>query len=365
MTTLTKLLPALLAISIVAAACDSDKEEAADSSGVTNEDVVQVSDLLVADSSGAGAIKVGDPAELLAAAARESKDSIEKIRSIVQRMGDVATSVEPARKGKTALGQPYGVWSGVREGADVKFIVTRTAPDRARYLVLGRKEGDTGAYKGLLTGIFIKKAPRKGGGRIHLNLTNISDITGGAPDASGSAHVWWANFRDGTVARRVAYRALIDRTKADSPPRNYGMDYIQKTGTGGRFRTLAIGDYVPVLNGPELLGLRVLWSTSEGGRADGVLLSLSPYKVLGHINECWDRYGKRTANYNDNPADDADNPNEGDTNACAGFPKDDKVPEPKGAEGSDVDPEVDAELTEVGATAITEAEAEDASNPEG
>lgn len=326
----------------------------------SNEDVVDVTDLLVAENSGSGAIDVGDPAELLGAARKESIEAVARLRSVLQRLKDAAGDREP---GKRALinGLPYGVWDASKDGIDLSLFATVVAPDRIRYLLLGKKTGDSAASKPLLTGVFVKKSPRKGGGRLHLNLTNISDLGGGGAD--GVIWIWWSNAKDKQVARRVLYRNVKDRAGSYLSVRNYGMDYLRQEGVGGRFRTMVVGDLAPKVPGDETLAVRVLWNSSQGGRGDAVLFGSQGNPAL-RSNECWDKDGNRTAHKDDIAANDADNPDAGDTSSCWGFAQD-QAPDSPYPDSYDADPVVADELTAAGATDVTEADASYDVNPGG
>lgn len=360
--------PRLLALSALtlalsAAGCsnsDSDNSASADKAG--REDVVSVSELLVLDDTGTGALKIGDGAELLAEAQQASKQAVERIRSAAHHLEEMAASKEPDRTG-TTLGQPWSVWTASKDGADYRLFVLRIKDTRVRYYLSGKKSADAD-YKPLLTGVFLKKEARRGGGRIHINLTNVSDVEGG-PNADGQMQVWFANFRNDTVARRVLYRKLVSRSDPEKNAYNYGSDYLRHPGVGGRFRALAVGDLAPAIPGNEGLALRAVWRTGEGGRADGLLIGLGQVpKVLGHFSECWDKGGLRTAFKNIDGPENPDNPSEGDVSSCAGIAQD-TVPDSLGRlENTDVDPDVDAELTESGAASIDEKDADLAVDPD-
>jgi len=82
-------------------------------------------------------------------------------------------------------------------------------------------------------------------------------------------------------------------------------------------------------------------------------------KLLGKGIEFWDKDGLRTAYKDDNPNNDAMNPDEGDLTMCAGFA--DEAPPDSGSvseSGLDADPELDALLQESGAMDISEADAD-------
>lgn len=338
--------------------CDSGGGEPPPPDAVPNQgDVVAVTDLLVAESSGSGAIDVGDPAELLGAARQESVASVARLRSVLQRLQDVAGGREPDRRG-TAAGLPYGVWTTSTSGLDLRLVATRLTDTRVRYLLQGKANG--GVYRWLMTGVFVRQSPSRGGGRLLLNLSNISDLGGGSAD--GTVQVWWSNAQDKLVARRVLYRNVTDRSST-APARNYGMDYLRQEGVGGRFRTLVVGDLLPNLPGNEALAVRMLWKTGEGGRGDALLVN-AQNNVAVRSSECWDGSGNRTAHRNDVALDDADNPDSGDVTSCWGFPQG-PAPDAPGYDTYDVDPDVDAALKAAGASDISEADAGDQTDPAG
>jgi hypothetical protein len=326
----------------------------------SKEDIVDVTDLLVGDTSGAGAAVIGDPAELLGAARKESTEGLARLRAVLQRLQGVAAGRDPERRG-LASSRPYGVWSGTVDGVEVRHTVTVLAPDRMRYLMQARKAGDQGSFRPILTGIFLKKSPTKGGGRLHMNLTNLSDLGGASAD--GQLQLWWANDRPGTTARRLLYRGVKDRSGPYPDARNYGTDYLREAGVRGVYRALVVGDLVPKLAGNEALALRMSWTPGQGGRADTLLVGGQSNATV-RSSECWDSEGKRTAHRNDAAFDDAENPDEGDVSSCWGYPQQ-KAPDAPVYEAVDTAPEVEEALSAVGATTVPEADATDATDPEG
>jgi hypothetical protein len=191
-------------------------------------------------------------------------------------------------------------------------------------------------------------------------LTNVSDAFG-APGADGAIHFWFANHKGDKRGRRIAYRKVVRRDDPDMRVVNYGADLVRIVGVGGRFRSVGVGDYVPTLPGSEVMGMRILWKAGEGGRGAAAIASITPKALLGTAHECWDKAGLRTAYSDDNPNNDAMNPNEGDLTMCAGFAQEPPPDQTNVSEsGMDADPELDALLQESGAADISEADADTA-----
>jgi hypothetical protein len=316
---------------------------------------VDLGDLIAKDLDPAAAAEmVGDPATMLAEAKNQGDKARMDVAAVLGFIKDLAAG-EPKKKGVRADGTPYAVWEKEIQAKNTHLIVGRMAPGRFRYLVA--VQGADGKPLPLVTGIFVKKGPRTGGGRFHVNLTNISD-TFNAPGADGEIHFWFANHRGDLRGRRIAYRNVLRRAEPDKPAVNYGADLVRVVGVGGRFRSVGVGDYIDTLPGLEALGLRVLWKRDEGGRGAAVIASLATKMALGTAGECWDKDGLRTAYEDDNPANDATNPNEGDLTMCAGFAREMPPPADRVNEnGADADPELDALLDESGAMDIDETEA--------
>jgi hypothetical protein len=340
---------------LAVAGCSSD--EPADAGGdVAKEDIVRVSDLLVQSADGAGAIKIGDPAELLGLAKSQSNVLTARTRAALQYVEAIAQGRDPGRRGKTPAGLPFGVWTGVREGVEAKLIAVKLTDSRVRYLLLAHKAGDPGAFKPLLTGVFVRKAAERGGGRLHVNLTNTSDLLGG--DADGVLQVTFANLRDDRKVRRLAYRNLTLRG-GDATPRNFSADYVYQPGVGGRFRIVGVGELVAKLDGPERFAMRVKW-TPAGGRADALVTGGSPPATF-HASECWGPGGLRTAY-----ASEAVDPGEeigGDVGVCAGYPLDEVPASSAAADAQEPEPDAAADLADTEASSITEAEADEALDP--
>lgn len=347
---------ATLAMAMIAAGCAADKGAAATTETVSEDDVFNTDDLVVAEASGSGAAKVGDPATLL----KVARDAVDKSRSHVKAVADlikeIAANKKPVATGTTLVGKlPYGKWTGTKNGVELTLWVIRTAENRLRYVLYGKKGTDPA--KALLTGVFIKKAPRVGGGRLHVSLTNTTALFGG-PGKTGSMHVWFANHKSDAKGRRVAYLNVKDAADAQALPANYAADAIYRPGVGGRLRQIYVADLDPKQQGLELFAMRVLWKSGGGGRADAVYANVTAQKTtkLADAHECWGADGNRTA-YSSTP-DDPNNAKEGDTKACFGLPEE-TVPEKVATtSGADPDPELDAMLAESGAAGIDSADAD-------
>ena len=350
---------ALLAAAVfVATGCKSDAGAAAGATQtVGQDDVVNTDDLVAADSGGAGAAKVGEPAQLLGVARKSVENSRAHVRSVIDLIKEIAGDKKPATTGTTAVAKlPYGTWTGTKNGVELTLWVIRTAENRLRYVMAGKKGADT---KVLLTGVFIKKAPRVGGGRLHVSLTNVSALFG-APNKSGSMHVWFANHKTDVKGRRVAYLNVKDINDSNDVPGNFAIDAVHKPGVGGRLRSIAIADFDTKMPGRELFAMRVLWKAAVGGRADAIYanLTLTTATHLAEVHECWGADGLRTAFASTPP--DPNNAQEGDTKTCFSFGED-KVPDTvASANGKDPDPELDTLLAESGAAGIDQAEADKA-----
>lgn len=342
-----------IACSLALAGCSSD---AADEGDVTAEDVVDLGDLIAKDTdAAAAAAQVGDPATLLAEAKKQgdlARGDVAAVFDFVRK----AAEGEPTTKGATP--RPHAVWEKNVEGVDVRLTVVRVLRERVRYLLEGK--GADGNYVPLLTGIFLKKGPKSGGGRFHVDLSAVSDLYG-APNADGSMHFLFANHRGDLRGRRILYRNVTRRDEPSLPAANFAADLVRLVGKGGRFRSAGVGDLVPELPGNEVFALRAAWVRGVGGRGDAAMASLADPNnpaPLGKAHECWDKDGLRTAYADDVADNDAENPNEGDTAMCHGLAQEDVPEELAAPSGGDVDPELDALLDEVGALDVSEADAE-------
>lgn len=348
---------ATVALTLAAAGwgCAADKGAAATTETVGEDDVFNTDDLLVAEASGSGAAKVGDPATLL----KVARDAVDKsrthIKGVVDLIKEVAGGKKPTQTGTTVVGKlPYGKWTGSKNGVDLTLWVIRTAENRLRYVLYGKKGNDPA--KALLTGVFIKKAPRVGGGRLHVSLTHATALFG-APGKTGSMHVWFANHKSDAKGRRVAYVNVKDAADPQSLPANYAADAIYRPGAGGRLRQIYVADIDTKQPGLELFAMRVLWKIGTGGRADAIYAAVSTQKTekLAVAHECWGPDGNRTA-YSSTP-DDPNNAKEGDTKTCFTFAEE-SVPETVATtSGKDPDPELDQLLADSGAAGIGEADA--------
>jgi hypothetical protein len=334
--------------SVASAACAaSDGDKAPDATPaaavLSGEDIVNIDDILIEDT-GAGATKLGDPAAWLEAARLEIKQANGYARAALGRVADFAKENAPTRQGKLPSGDPFALWQGEKDGTTYRLLVARTGETRVRYYM----EGVKGAQrKPLLTGVFLKHAPKRGAGRIHINLTNLNELTG-APDATGNLQVWFANSGDAR-ARRFRYREVRPKNLGADGAINYGLDAVHKPGKGGVMRTYAIGDLgtrVPDLaglGGVQLAALRARW-TPDGGRADVGVFDLKPGGTtkLGDAHECWEGGGLRKAYRSFTKIED-----DGDTAKkvdCGGF--DEEAPPADAAPEGITDPEADSELVE-------------------
>lgn len=329
---------------------------------VTADDLVNVDDLVFEDADESGAIKTGEPAVLLGEVRKSAKEATAHVRSVLDRVKQITKGSDPVRTGHTALDQPFGVWEEVQAGVTLRLVVVRTADNRLRYFLAGKKAV---LWKPLLTGVFIKKAKGVGGGRFHLSLTNVSELFG-APGKQGSIHFYFANHKAEAKGRRVVYRNVKDLGQKDGVAANYGMDFVHLLGVGGRIRAVGLGDLYPKLDGVEALALRVLWKAGQGGRADAIATHVWPLPVakLYEAHECWDAKGKRSAYKDDYAGNDAENADEGDTKTCAGFAEE-AVPQAAASDaGQDKDPQLEALLKDAGADAIPETDADESADPE-
>lgn len=332
-------------------------------SSINTDDVVAVTDLLVKAESAVGAYSVGEAARYLAAAQKESSQHVAHLKAVLDRIEGAVAKGNPDKSGKTKSGEEYALWTLERDGFTSTLFVVRTGPDRVRYLVTGKK-GDVS--KPLLTGVFIKKGKRAGGGRVHVNLTNVYEITG-AGTHTGAMHVMFANHKSGVVARRVIYRGIRPVGDMAAPPLGYGADYLHKKGEGGRFRTLLLGDVIDELEGREAIGMRVRWKNGEGGRADLVIANARE-KTRLHASECWDAGGLRTAFKDEIMGNESVDPDVDDPSApakCGGFMPDMPPDAQANDDAQDIDEEVAQALAETGADAISEADASLDLSPEG
>jgi hypothetical protein len=356
---------AAIACSLALAGCSGGDTGAGADDEVTNEDVVDLGDLITADpDKAAAAAMVGDPATLLAEAKREAEVARGDVSAVFKFIHEVASGA-PTKTGKTVKGGlPFAKWERDVEGASVRLSVVRTAPNRLRYLLQGKASDNS--YLNLLTGIFIKKGPATGGGRFHVSLDNVSALYG-APNATGSVHFWFANHMADKRGRRILYKDVVRKDDPMSTPANFGADLVRVVGKGGRFRSVGVTDVIPELPGPELFAMRVLWKAAEGGRADAVLASLADPQspvVLGHAHECWDAGGLRTAYADTDPMNDMDNPDEGDTSMCFALAQEDVPDSAATTSGTDNDPDLDVLLDDSGASDISEQEADVAEGAE-
>ena len=337
--------------------CGGDPEPAPAVEEIAQEDVVELGDLLTPDSDAAAAAEViGDPAVLLAEAKKQGEKARMDVAAVLDFVKQLAAG-EATKKGVKPDGKAFAVWKKQISGKDLSLLLVRVEPGRFRYLVA--VDNADGSHTPLLTGIFIKKGPRTGGGRFHVNLTNVSD-TFNAPGADGAMHFWFANHKGDKRGRRIAYSKVVRRDDPDKRVVNFGADLVRIVGVGGRFRSIGVGEFIDANPGPEAVGLRVLWKAGEGGRGAAAVASIGPNKaLLGTAHECWDKDGLRTAFLDDNPNNDATNPNEGDVSMCVGFPQEMPPDQADLSEsGMDADPELDALLQESGAMDIDAAEAD-------
>lgn len=347
----------VLSSSVALAGCGGEPEPNPAGDEITQEDIVNLGDLITQDQDAAAAAEViGDPATLLAEGQRQGEKARMDVAAILDFVRKLAADA-PALKGARADGKAYALWKSQLAGKDVVLLLVRVDAGRFRYLAA--VNNSDGTRTPLMTGIFVKKGPGTGGGRLHVNLTNLSDSFN-SPNADGAIHFLFANHKGDKRGRRIAYRNVVRRDDPDKQVLNYGGDLVRIVGVGGRFRSVAVADFIPALPGAEAMGLRVLWKAGEGGRGTAAVASLGANKqLLGTAHECWDKDGLRTAYKDDNPNNDAMNPDEGDLTMCAGFAQ--EAPPDSGnvsASGMDADPELDALLQESGAMDISEADAD-------
>jgi hypothetical protein len=358
----------------------------------------------------AAAANIGENAVLLAQAKAQAHEAAADARAIMGFVKDTikatvgAGTRAPDRHSELGAAVQWAAWRKVVDQRVVHFIVARVTADRLRYIMVAHDPVDDGGvptfdgsfnvdaglpYNGriLLTGVFVKKASGQGGGRLHLNLTNVSDTFPNGPQKDGAIHLYFANGNAGKLARRIAYRNVQARDDAGVPPTSAVREMYRHVGHGGVSRTRGVGDFKPTttvdggtaFEGSEFWSLNVRWKAGSGGMAAAVLghaFPLPAYAVF-YAKECWNAEGKTHA-YEDNYAgNDTECPNAGDFTSCVaeypveefddvadgGTAVDAGVPGDPNAE--DPDPEVDAELEANEADTVEESEAEDTTIPEG
>ncbi|MSP92276.1 MAG: hypothetical protein EXR79_10815 [Myxococcales bacterium] len=361
-----KYIAVFAALAVMAGACAAEKEpttQAAGASTVTAEDVVEVDDLVGQDADEAGAAKLGEPAIWRGYAAEVAKSAHMHVKSALQHVKDLAVG-EPTRKGTTKVGSlEWAVWEKKTGEVTVKLVVIKVTDKRRRYILFGKKGTDTA--KVLLTGVFVKAGKKTGGGRFHINLGNVTAISGATPALEGSIHFWFSNKRAAFHARRIVYRGVKASADKTAVANNAGMDYVRLAGKGGRFRAVAVGPKVLPRDGVEAMALRMVWATGKGGRLDGVIAAVTPVPVrLAEVHECWNAKGLREAYKDDVKGAEKTEADAGDVTKCGDFAPE-KIDEKLANEnGQDKDDEADAEFKDAGASDIDEATAGEALDPE-
>jgi len=344
---------------------DGDGDGDPASAPITSDDLVNLGDLLSQEQdAAAAAYAVGEPAQYLALAQENAEEVCAHVAAILDHLGTITES-EPTNTGTTPDGKPFALYRKVGPNNTFSLLVVRTAENRLRYTLRG-KPNDSVETRILLTGVFIKRAPQRGGGRFHLSLTALNQL-GVGPGLNGSMHFYFANHKEDRRARRVVYRNVFDPNDNQLLPKNYAADLIRVVGEGGRYRSVILDDLIDTIPGRELFGFKVRWKTGVGGRAAAVLASYNAGDpvVLGAARECWDSDGNRVA-YVDNIDGNEDvNPNEGDISDCFLIPEDEipEDPAPPSTDGIDGDSEVDDLFADADVDDITEDEA-DASDDE-
>ncbi|HEY4220883.1 MAG TPA: hypothetical protein VGO62_06060 [Myxococcota bacterium] len=338
-----------------------------DLDAVTKDDTPDLSDLINKDDGGAAAAgQVGEPATLLAMAQDQGETVRSNVASVLQFVHD-ATANDPTVQGKNVLNQPFARWDIHGDlGLSLHVFAIRTEPDRVRIIVQGEKDA---LSLPLMTGVFVKKAPRVGGGRFDLSFTNISQIFDAPGQGTdGSLHFLFANVRPDLHGRRVAYIDVIDHAKGQTEPQSFVADLVRLVGVGGRFRSIYAADIAPQLPGFEAVGMRVAWLKGLGGRADAVIATqANGGQILAISHECWDNDGLRTAYQDSVAGNDSDanaGPDSGDVAHCNNL--DDSTVDSAAVQNNttDTDPDLDSALDDAGATGVTDDEASDASVPD-
>ncbi|HRI63603.1 MAG TPA: hypothetical protein PK156_05180 [Polyangium sp.] len=344
-----------LSASIAVVGCGGDPDSNSAGDEITQEDVVDLGDLIIQDNDAtAAATVIGEPATLLAEGQRQGEKARADVAAVLGFVRQLATG-GPTRKGTRADGKAFAFWNKQIVGKSVSLLLLRVEDRRLRYLVV--LDNADGTHTPLMTGIFVKKGPGTGGGRFHVNLTNVSNAFG-APNADGEIHFWFANHTGDKRGRRIVYRNVVRRDDAEKRVRNYGADLVRLVNVGGRFRSISIDDFVGTPQGNEAMGMRMLWKAGVGGRGSAAVVSLGTKQLLGTAHECWDANGLRSAYKDDDPSNGMTDPDEGEVTMCAGFA--DEPPPDTGnvsENGMDADPELDALLQESGAMDISESDA--------
>jgi hypothetical protein len=190
----------------------------------------------------------------------------------------------PVKKGAKADGKAFALWKKTIAGKDASLLLLRVEPGRFRYLVA--LTNADGTRTPLLTGVFVKKGPGTGGGRFHVNLTNVSDAFN-APNADGSIHFWFANHKGDKRGRRIAYKDVVRR---DDPRQARHQLRSGPCAVTGRWWPIPFGGAWAIsLRHPDR---KRLGCASCGKRAKAVAeqqpcASIANKQLIGTAHECW------------------------------------------------------------------------------
>jgi hypothetical protein len=328
---------------------------------VALDDVVDLGDLITQEmDASSAAAQLGDPAEILAVAQQSGENIRSHVTSVLDRVQNI-TDREPDATGETPAGRPFGVWEGTQDDVQWRFTAVRINERRVRYLLTGKltSAAEDAPRIPVLTGIFVRDpdwAPRKGGGRFHLNMTGLTNL-GRGPNLDGQIHFVFANKDADRRGRRVFYRNIRERGAMELPA-NYAADLIRHVGVGGRMRSVFLGDVLTGVPGRELYAMRTAWRAGEGGRGAAAIASYNAGDpiLLGTAHECWDTDGLRTFYANTYAADDDVNPNDGNPEDCVQLLPEEAAPEAD-PDGEDLDEELTEILDESGANDVSEEDA--------
>ena len=168
-----KLLRSTLALLVISssmalAACGGDPEPAGPAADeITQDDVVDLGDLITQDADAAAAAEViGDPATLLKEAKRQGESARMDVAAVLDFVKQL-TAEAPARKGARADGKAFALWKKQLAGKDCSLLLVRVETGRFRYLVA--LDNADGTHTPLLTGI----SSRKGHVRVEVVCTSI------------------------------------------------------------------------------------------------------------------------------------------------------------------------------------------------
>lgn len=190
------------------------------------------------------------------------------------------------------------VWEVAGDGARYRLLIERDQEVIGRWtyqLLVSPEDAGDDFVPRLLVGGWFKPGTRNNGrqtgsGLIRYDYDAFSRIPNSDSDVRG---VGSFGFRtDGTGGLRMV--VILDRFKPENSDERLDARYVYRLAPngGGEFRFRLKSDFLPAVDGDEVLGETVVWGPNRAAKAKALVVNPNIESQL-RIDECWDNRARQ------------------------------------------------------------------------